>query len=370
MPPLYLDHNATQPLKPAARDALLAALAVTGNASSVHGYGRAQRRLLDQARAQVAALADLPPEGVVFTAGASEANNLALCGLPATAWLVSAVEHPSALAVRPEAQRLPVDADGLVRPADLAAALAALPAPALVVIQAANNETGVVQPLADLAPLVRAAGGWLHVDAVQAAGRLPRALWAAGADSLALSAHKLGGPQGVGALLLARPTPLAPLIAGGGQERRRRAGTEPVALIAGFAAAATAAIADQAGEALRLLALRDLLEAGLRRLAPDCQVFGQAAPRLPNTTAFAVPGVAAETALAALDLAGVAISSGSACSSGKVEPSHVLAAMGVAPELARGALRVSLGWTTTAADVDRFLAVWKDHLTRLKATAA
>lgn len=368
MTPLYLDHNASQPLKPAARAALLAALETAGNASSVHGFGRAQRRLLEAARAQVAALAGLPPAGLVFTAGASEANNLALRGLPGPL-LVGATEHPSILAVRPDARRIPVTAEGLIEPAALAAALEGLAQP-LVAIQAANNETGVIQPLAALAPLVRAAGGWLHVDAVQAAGRLPPGDWAAMADSVALSAHKLGGPQGVGALLLAREAPLVPLVAGGGQERRRRAGTEPVALAAAFGAAAAEAAATQAAEAARLLALRERLEAGLKALASDSAIFGAGAPRLGNTTAFAVPGIAAETALAALDLAGIAVSSGSACSSGKVEPSHVLAAMGVAPALARGALRVSLGWTTAADDVDRFLAVWKDHLSRSRATAA
>jgi cysteine desulfurase len=368
MTPLYLDHNASQPLKPAARAALLAALEQPGNASSVHGFGRVQRRLLETARGQVAALAGLPPAGLVFTAGASEANNLALRGLPGSV-LVGAAEHPSVLAARPDARRIPVSADGVIEPAALAAALAGLDRP-LVAIQAANNETGVIQPLAELAPLVRAAGGWLHVDAVQAAGRLPPADWALHADSVALSAHKLGGPQGIGALLLAREASLVPLIAGGGQERRRRAGTEAVALAAGFGAAAAEAAATQPGEAARLLALRQRLEAGLLALAPDSVVFGAGAPRLGNTAAFAVPGIAAETALAALDLAGVAVSSGAACSSGKVEPSHVLAAMGIAPALARGALRVSLGWTTAAADVDRFLAVWKDHLSRTRATAA
>ena len=370
MTALYLDHNASQPLRPAAREALLAALENCGNAASVHGFGRAQRRLLEQARAQVAALAGMPPAGLVFTSGATEANNLALKGLPAASLLLGATEHPSVLAARPDARLLPVGPEGRIDSAALAAALAAAPAPALVAIQAANNETGVLQPLDLLAPLVRRAGGWLHVDAVQAAGRLPSALWAAQADSLALSAHKLGGPQGAGALLLAREAPLVAQQSGGGQERRRRAGTEPVALLAGFGAAAAAAAADQPAEALRQIHLRDRLEAGLRRLDAGTVIFGAATPRLPNTTAFAVPGVAAETALAALDLAGVAISSGSACSSGKVAPSHVLAAMGVDPALARCALRVSLGWTTTAAAVDRFLAVWESHLARRESSAA
>ena len=370
MPACYLDHNASQPLRPAARAALLAALEGEGNAASVHAFGRAQRRHLEQARAAVAALAGLPPAAVVFTSGATEANNLALKGLPAASLLLGGGEHPSALAAAPAAGRLPLTADGLIEPGVLAAALTALPAPTLVAIQAANNETGVLQPLALLAPQVRAAGGWLHVDAVQAAGRLPRALWADGADSLALSAHKLGGPQGAGALLLARDAPLTAQLAGGGQERRRRAGTEPVALLAGFGAAAAEAADRQAAEAARLLALRERLEAGLRRISAATVIFGAGAPRLPNTTAFAVPGVAAETALAALDLAGVALSSGSACSSGKVEPSHVLAAMGVAPGLARCALRASLGWSSTAAEVDRFLAVWESHLARLEPSAA
>lgn len=368
MTSVYLDHNAAQPLRPSARAALVAALEQSGNAASVHAFGRAQRRLLDRARGQVAALAGLPPAGLVFTSGATEANNLALKGLGFTRLLVGASEHPSVLAAAPQAEVLPVTAAGLVEPAALARRLAA--GPALVAIQAANNETGVLQPLEALAPLVRAAGGWLHVDAVQVAGRLPAALWAPHADSLALSAHKLGGPQGCGALLLARDAAVVPLLAGGGQERRRRAGTEAVALIAGFGAAAEEAGGLQAAESARLAALHARLEAGLLALEPATRIFGREGPRLPNTTAFAVPGLAADTALAALDLAGIAVSSGAACSSGKVEPSHVLAAMGVAAPLAKGALRVSLGWTTRDGDIARFLAAWEDHLARSRRAVA
>jgi cysteine desulfurase len=302
---------------------------------------------------------------VIFTAGASEANNLALKGLPSAAIAVSAGEHPSVLSAAPQAERLPMDGDGRLKLDALAAWLAAAPRPALVALQAANNETGVVQPIAEAAAKVRAAGGWLHVDAVQAAGRLPAADWALEADSLALSAHKLGGPQGVGALVLRRDAPLSAQLAGGGQERRRRAGTEAVALIAAFGAALDEADRQQPAEAPRLMSLQQRLEQGLRALDPDVVLFGAGTARLPNTSCFALPGTRAETFLIALDLDGVAVSSGAACSSGKVEGSHVLAAMGAAADLSGGALRVSTGWDSKAEHIDRFLATAAAHLRRV-----
>ena len=363
--PAYLDYNATAPLRPAVREALLAALDTLGNPSSPHGFGRRARALVEAARACLADFAAAPGSGVVFTAGASEANNLALKGLPAAAIAVSAGEHPSVLAAAPEAERLPLDGEGRLDLQALAAWLQRAPRPALVALHAANNETGVIQPLMEAAAQVRGAGGWLHVDAVQAAGRLPAADWAPAADSLALSAHKLGGPQGVGALVLRRETPLTAQLTGGGQERRRRAGTEAVALIAAFGAALDEAARLQPAETLRLSALRQRLEQGLGALDTAVVVFGAGAERLSNTTCFALPGTRAETFLIALDLEGVAVSSGSACSSGKVEGSHVLAAMGVAPELAAAALRISTGWDSRPEHVDRFLAAAAAHLRRL-----
>lgn len=365
MTSIYLDHNATAPLRPAAREALLAALDSFGNPSSPHACGRRARALVEGARARLAEAMTALPGGVIFTGSASEANNLALKGLPAASIAVSAVEHPSVLAAAAEATRLPVDGEGRLDLAALADWLKSAARPALVALQAANNETGTIQPVAEAAALVRAADGWLHVDAVQAAGRLPATDWAPLADSLALSAHKLGGPQGAGALVLRREAPLRAQIAGGGQERRRRAGTEAVPLIAAFGAAFEEAIWHQPSEAQRLGTLQQQLEQGLRALDPQVVVFGAGAARLPNTSCFALPGTRAETFLIALDLEGVAVSSGAACSSGKVEVSHVLAAMGASPETAAAALRLSTGWDSKPAEIDRFLSVAAAHLRRL-----
>jgi len=309
---------------------------------------------------------------VVFTSSGTEANALALTPFIETAsekrprdWLfMSAIEHSSVRAggrfSREATEDLPVDADGRL---DLAALMQAL-TPAsrpLVSIMLANNESGVIQPIAEAAALVHAAGGLLHVDAVQAAGRIACDIGALGADLLTLSAHKIGGPKGVGALIRARNDIhfADPLIRGGGQERGLRAGTENVAGIAAFGAAAAAAVAEGAGEAAAMLALRNQLEAGLKAITPQAVIFGESAARLPNTTLFALPGMKAETAVIAFDLEGIAVSSGAACSSGKVQPSHVLAAMGVSPALTQAAVRVSLGWATTARDIERFLDAWR-----------
>ncbi|MFC7334457.1 cysteine desulfurase family protein [Rhodocista pekingensis] len=353
---VYLDWNATAPLRPEARAAMLAALEEVGNPSSVHGFGRRARRRVEEGRLCVAALVGASPEQVVFTGGGTEANALAL-RTPAACRLVSAVEHVSVLDAAPDAGRIPVNADGRVDPAALAVLLEAAPGPVLVSVQAANNETGVIQPVAEIATLVRARGGFLHVDAAQAAGRLPLDLRTLGAHLLTLSAHKLGGPQGVGALVVADGVPLEPLLRGGGQERRRRAGTENVAGIAGFGAAAQAAGQDL-GFYDTLARRRDALETRLLASVPQARSFGSGVPRLGNTLCLALPGVPAETQLMALDLAGIAVSSGAACSSGKVHASHVLRAMGVADDLAAGAIRVSAGWLTTEAELDRFAEAW------------
>jgi len=362
--PIYLDWNATAPLRSEARAAALAAFGVVGNPSSVHGEGRAARRLVEQAREQVAALVGAEPRNVVFTSGGTEANMLALVPLGARERLLtSAIEHPSVLAggrfPAGNVERLPVTGDGQVDLAALEQRLAALGDRALVSIMAANNETGVIQPVAQAARLVHSAGGLLHVDAVQAAGRIGWDISAMGADLVTLSAHKIGGPKGVGALIgRAGLDAFKPLITGGGQERGVRAGTENVAGIAGFGAAAAAARASLAAEAARMEALRKRLETGLKAASPQVVVFGIEAERLPNTTLFAVSGMKAETAVIAFDLEGVAVSAGAACSSGKVQASHVLAAMGVPPQLARAAVRVSLGPTTTESDVDGFIEAW------------
>ena len=368
---IYLDWNATAPLRPQARAAVLAALDSSGNPSSVHAEGRAARRLIEEAREKVAALVAAEPRNVVFTSGGTEANMLALTpasgpdGKAPDRLLISALEHPSVLAggrfAAAAVQRVPATGDGQIDLAALADALAALEGRrALVSLMLANNETGVVQPVSEAARLTHEAGGVLHVDAVQAAGRIPCDINAIGADLLTLSGHKIGAPKGVGAVVRrdeAVPFP-TPLIKGGGQERGARAGTENVAGIAAFGAAAAAALVDLGADAGDMRTLRDRLEAGLRSASPDIVVFGAGAERLPNTTLFALNGMKAETAVIAFDLEGVAVSSGAACSSGKVQPSHVLAAMGVPPELARAAVRVSLGPTTTQSEIDRTIQAW------------
>jgi cysteine desulfurase len=361
---IYLDWNATAPLRKEARAAALAALEVTGNPSSVHGEGRAARHWIEQAREEVAALVGAAPRSVVFTSGGTEANMLALVPMaPRDRLLVSAIEHPSILAggrfPAETVERLPVTAAGELDLAALERRMAALGGRALVSLMLANNETGVVQPVSQAASVVHAAGGTLHVDAVQAAGRIPCDINVLGADLLTLSGHKIGAPKGVGALIARTALPrLEPVIKGGGQERGLRAGTENVAGIAGFGAAAAAARAGLATERARMAALRDRLEAGLKAASPGVVIFGAGSERLPNTTLFAVAGMRAETAVIAFDLAGVAVSAGAACSSGKVQSSHVLAAMGVPPQLAGAAVRVSLGPSTTESEIDRFIEAW------------
>lgn len=365
----YLDWNATAPLRSEARAAMLQALELAGNPSSVHAEGRAARRAVELARMQVATLVGADPSGVIFTSGGTEANALAL----SPGWtagrgaqtpdrlLVSAIEHPSVLQggrfAPKQVMQIPVTPAGMV---DLDALRILLKdTPALVSITLANNETGIIQPIREAAAIVHEAGGLLHVDAVQAVGRIGCDLNALDADLLTISGHKIGGPKGVGALIRREALHLSdPLIRGGGQERGLRAGTENVAAIAGFGAAAEAAGNGREAEAARMAALRERLEAGLRAATPEVIVFGQDQARLPNTTLFTHPGLRAETAVIAFDLEGVAVSSGSACSSGKVQPSHVLEAMAVEPQLARGAIRISSGFATTEHDMDQGLKAW------------
>jgi len=368
----YFDWNATALPRAEARQAAEAALALAGNPSSVHAEGRAARAVIERAREAVAALVAARPGDVFFTSSGTEANMLALTPAietadekrPRSRLLLSAVEHASVRAggrfAREATEELPVDTDGRLNLAALTVALAKTPRP-LVSLMLANNETGVIQPVAEAAALVHAAGGLLHVDAVQAAGRIACDMDVLGADLLTLSAHKIGGLKGVGALVRrSDDIHIAdPLIRGGGQERGLRAGTENVTGSAAFGAAAMVARRAGAAEAARMLALRDLLETGLRAISPLAVVFGAGVERLPNTTLFAADGMKAETAVIAFDLDGIAVSSGAACSSGKVQPSHVLAAMGVSPPLTRGAVRVSLGWSTTESDVERFLGAWR-----------
>jgi cysteine desulfurase len=370
----YFDWNATAPLREEAREAVCAALALTGNASSVHAEGRAARRLIEQAREEVARLVGAKSRNVTFTSGAPEATVLALTPAieiggrrePRDRLFISAIEHPSVLSGgrfdAGQVEVLPVTSGGVLDLDALCVALSRSKRP-LVSVMLANNESGVVQPIAEVADIVHAAGGVLHVDAVQGPGRIACDIGALGADLMSISSHKLGGPQGAGALIRRGDVHVAdPLIRGGGQERGLRAGTENVAAIAGFAAAASAA---QHSNTQRLAALRDRFEAGLKSSTPQVVIFGENVPRLSNTSLFTVPGLKAETAIIAFDLNGVAVSSGSACSSGKVQASHVLAAMGVEPAVARGAVRVSLGWTTTEAEIDALLTAWNKVVSSL-----
>ncbi len=378
----YFDWNATAPLRVEARAAMVAALSLTGNASSVHAEGRAARHLVEEARDRVAALVVAEAKGVIFTSGATEANMLALT--PALEiggrkesrdrLFVSGIEHPSvrgggrfsANAV----EVLPVNGDGRVDLVELERCLLRAERP-MVSVMLANNETGVIQPIAEIAAIVHAADGVLHVDAVQGAGRIDCSINELGADLLSISSHKLGGPQGIGALIRRGDIHIAEaLIKGGGQERSLRAGTENVAAIAGFGAAAAAANAARQVDAVRMTALRDKLEAGLKAATPQAVIFGKNVARLPNTTLFAAPRVRAETAIIALDLNGIAVSSGSACSSGKVQASSVLAAMGVDAELTRDAVRVSLGWSTNGTQVESLLNAWNIVVSSLLKTHA
>lgn len=365
---VYLDWNATAPLRPTARTAIVAALDIVGNPSSIHGFGRQARRLVEDAREQVALLVGTAPAGVTFTGGGTEANNqaLAMASHHGRRLLVGATEHASVLDVCTDAQRIPVDGDGRINADALDALLAAEDTPSLVSIQAVNSETGIIQDMPALAAIVKGRGGWLHCDAIQAAGRLPIDFGPWGVDLLSLSAHKLGGPQGVGALIARAGIPLAPLLRGGGQERRMRAGTENVAGIVGFGAAAEAARAGL-DNYTALAALRDRLEEEVLHAAPAARIVGATAPRVANTSCILLPGMAANSMLMAFDLAGIAVSSGSACSSGTVKLSHVLLAMGIDEAAAGSAIRVSLGWESTEADVDLFLACWRRIAARAKA---
>jgi cysteine desulfurase len=353
----YLDHNATSPLRPEARDAMIAALACVGNPSSVHAEGREARGIVEDARETVARVFQVKPQAVTFTSGGTEAANWLLQSRPGHKLAASAVEHPCVLKghrfAAEDVHIVPVSPVGVVELEELEKALTS---PGIVAVQAANNETGVIQPLSDVASLTKIKGGFVVCDAVQAVGRIPlRQL--SDVDALFFSAHKFGGPKGVGAVIWqsAKPEP-EPLIRGGGQENRRRSGTENVAGIAGLAAALDAADKAQVIWKSRAEALQSKFEQGLRAIAPYAVVFGEGADRLPNTTCFGIPGKSAEMLLIAFDLEGMAVSSGSACSSGKVERSHVLAAMGVSRGLSEGAIRVSTGWSTEETDIERFLA--------------
>jgi len=366
--PCYFDHNATTPTRPEAAEVVSHALRQSGNPSSVHSFGRAARRIVEEARRRVAGLAGADPAMVVFTGGGTEANNLALRGCGRPRILVSAVEHPSVLGAADNIEAIPVDADGVV---DIGALRAMLGdgANTIVSIMLANNETGAIQPVTQAAALAHDAGALFHCDAVQGAGRLPLDFHAFGADMMTLSAHKCGGPTGAGALITADHIQLTPVIRGGGQESGRRSGTENVSGIAGFGAAADLA-ASGVASADQFAVLRDMLEQLVLAEIPGALIIGAGVDRLPNTSCIALPGISAETQVMALDLAGFAISAGSACSSGKVKASHVLAAMGLGDDIAACAIRVSLGPGNDATQIEGFVAAYRNFAERAGVNAA
>jgi cysteine desulfurase len=370
----YLDWNASAPLLPEARSAMVAAFECVGNPSSVHAEGRRARGIVETARAQIARLVGARPEQVILTSGATEANATVLAG-EWHALFVSAMEHDSILAgasASPaRSSALDAGADGVVKLASVgraAEAVANRTDRQLVCLQLANNETGVIQPVAEAVALARQARMHVLCDATQAVGRLEVDFAALGVDYMTFSSHKIGGPKGAGALVVRDDAPLNPLIGGGGQERRQRAGTENVAAIAGFGAAAEAAC-QRLADWRALASRRDALEARLREVAPDAVILGAASSRLPNTSLVAWPGRRAETLLAMLDLGGVAVSSGAACASGKVTESHVLRAMGCAPDVAGSAIRISIGPETSDREIEMLVAAF-EAINRRPARAA
>lgn len=389
---VYLDYNASAPLLDEAKAAMTAAFELGGNASSVHQKGRMVRGEIEVAREKLAGFVGVRPQDVVFTSGGTEANNLALTPSlfarplqPDARLYVSAIEHPAVLNGMRFAKEaisvIPVTKAGVVDVDWLREALAGdetedgddaevTPGsrPILVSVMAANNETGIKQPLAEIAEVVHRAGGLLHSDCVQALGKMPLDFKETGVDLMSVSAHKIGGPQGVGALVLRDETVVLrdPLVAGGGQELKRRGGTENVIGIAGFGAAIDVVCQRMADELPRIAALRERLETGLKEISPEAVIFGAEKARLANVCCFAVPGFSAETQVIQMDLMNICISSGSACSSGKVEQSHVLKAMQVEDDLSFAALRVSLGPASVAEDIDRFLEGWRAIYARMK----
>ena len=327
------------------------AMAVDGNPSSVHGFGRAARRIMEGARENLARLIRANPEDILFTSGATEANNALLGGLTLNRVFVSAVEHDSVLAVVPDAVRLPVLANGLLDLARLDQMIAGAATPFLVSVQWVNNETGVIQPVEEISLIVRRHGGWLHIDAAQALGKVPVNLCSLDVDAVSLSGHKVGAPIGIGALVLRWDMPVTPWLHGGGQERRRRAGTENLIGIAGFAAATRAAI-DQLDQMAIFAEWRAGVEQYLLEKYADTVILGRDAPRVGNTLCFARPGQPSQNQVMKMDLRGLAVSAGSACSSGKVKPSHVAKAMGYEDDVAGSVLRISFGWNNAEDDLE------------------
>lgn len=362
MKSIYLDYNATAPVKPAVIDAVTAALREGGNPSSVHASGRAARIAVEEAREKLADLLGAAAENIIFTSGGTEASNQAICtAVGVKRVLISAIEHDCVLAAANASkflvEEIPVNIDGLVDLKALESMLEAGDEKAIVSVMLANNETGVIQPVAEAAKIAHAHGALMHTDATQAPGKIVVDFAALDVDLMSMSAHKIGGPQGIGALVHRPGLEVRPFIAGGGQERGRRSGTENVAGIVALGLAAELAAGDLE-KAPAIAALRDRMEGAILAASPGSSIFGARSPRLPNTSYFTMPGVPGETQVMAMDLAGYAISSGSACASGKVKRSRVLVGMGANDDDAVNAIRVSLGPTTSDEDVDGFLQAW------------
>ena len=370
---VYLDNNATAPARQEVIDIMVEVMSTVGNASSVHSAGRLARKRVEDARAEVAALVGADPENVIFTGGGTDADNLVLKGLEGRRLIVSAIEHGAILAPAllfdAGAEIVPVDEQGLVDLAALDGLIADADRPVLLSIMLANNETGVIQPIKQIVEIARQHDALVHTDAVQSVGKISVDINDLGVDMLSLSAHKIGGPQGVGALILRQDLLLMSQVVGGGQEGGRRSGTENVAGIAGFGVAARIAREGLANYA-KLSKLRDEMELQIKQIAPGSQVYSCEAPRLPNTSCLTMPGVKSETQVMSFDLEGVAISAGSACSSGRVTASHVLDAMDAPADIALTAIRISMGCDTDAADIDRFVDVWRDIYRRCSAGAS
>jgi cysteine desulfurase len=353
----YLDYNATAPIRPEIITLMTEIMGVPGNASSVHGFGRDARKHVEKARQQVAALCGVEAEQVVFTSGATESNNSILRHFAGKRILISAIEHPAVLQSAPNAEIIPVTKDGLIDMDAYQNMLEDGEPPALVSIMLVNSETGVIQPIQELAKMAHDKGALFHTDAVQGAGRIDLSLPKLGADYMSLSAHKMAGPQGVGATITRKGLEAPKFMLGGGQEKNCRAGTHNTAGITGMGLAAEMA-KDNIKTYEKITALRDDLERQVRKISNKAIIYGANAPRVGNTSNIGLPGLPAETQLMALDLAGIAVSSGSACSSGAFKPSHVLMAMGADEEEAKSALRISIGYATTSADIDAFLEAW------------
>lgn len=362
---IYLDYNATAPIRPEVLALVSEVMGGVGNASSVHAHGRTARKYVEDARVQVAALCGVESEQVIFTSGATESNNTILHGYKNKRVLISAIEHPAILESAPNAETIPVTSDGVIDMAIFEKMLNEGEPPTLVSVMLVNSETGVIQPVAEIAKMAHEKGALFHTDAVQGAGRLDLNMAKLGVDVMSLSAHKMSGPQGVGAIITRENLTLPKFMLGGGQEKNCRAGTHNTAGIAGMGLAAELAQKNLA-QYENITKLRDKLESDIRKISSSAVIYGADAPRVGNTSNIGLPGMPAETQLMALDLDGICVSSGSACSSGSFKPSHVLSAMGTSEEEAKSALRISLGWATTQSDIDAFVKAWSKLAERVQ----